>query len=225
MSPGNNSISNYRVAKEIVIDSSVQVFLLSVNDNIPFINHAIIPAGQQADISRYHFSHDRNKRLLTRSFLYEYLAVKYGVADFELEFNEYKKPSLRSAPGIQFSFSYSKEYVLIGISEGKKLGIDIEYTDRSVPVTEMADDIMCADELRHFQTLNKGTAEQFHFFFHVFSAKESIIKSFGTGLYFDVKKINTLSGDRFKYLQEQFRYHDAGLWMGEYQLAVCHGPD
>lgn len=221
MSPENNTISNYRVAKEIVIDNSVQVFLLRVNDNIPFINHAIIPAAQQADISRYHFSHDRNKRLLTRSFLYDYLAGKYGVADFELEFNAYKKPFLRSAPGIQFSFSYSKEYVLIGISEGKKLGIDIEYTDRSIPVTEMAGDIMCADELHHFQSFNKGAAEQFHFFFHVFSAKESIIKSFGTGLYFDVKKLNTLAGNRFEYLQQQFQYHDAGLWMGDYHMGIC----
>lgn len=225
MSAEKKGISNYRIEKEIVLNNAIQVFLLRVSENITSVNHAIIPAAQQADINRYRFAHDRNKRLLTRSFLFEYLAAQYPVTDFELVYNEYKKPSLLSVPQIHFSFSYSKDYVLIGISNGKKLGIDIEYIDHSVPVTDMAADIMCPDELRHFHSFNKGAAEQFHFFFHVFSAKESIIKSFGTGLYFDVKKLNTLAGDRFEYMQQHYQYHDAGLWMGEYLLAVCHGLD
>lgn len=221
MDSTKKSIPDYRIEKEIAIGTAAKAYLLRVRDNIAFIHHAIIPPEQQLDISRYHFQHDRDKRLLTRSFLYDHLATHHAITDFQLDCNTFKKPFLRSAPDIHFSFSYAKEYVFIGISPGKKLGIDIEYIDRSIPIADLAESIMSPEELTRFRSYTLNSAEQYLFFFRLFSAKEAIIKAFGTGLFYEVKKINTLSSDRYEYDKEHFLYRDEGLWMEEYCLAVC----
>lgn len=221
MGQENNVIPDYRIDRKIAVGNTVHAFLLRVRENTACIHHAIIPEEQKADISRYHFQHDRDKHLLARSFLYDQLAAQYAVTDFGLDYTEFKKPVLRSHPGIHFSFSYAKEYVLIGISTGKKLGVNIEYIDRKFPVADTASSVLSPDELVSFHLYESGSAEQYHFFFRLFTAKEAIIKAFGTGLNYDVRKINTLSGDQFEYGQEHFLYRDEGLWREEYCLAVC----
>ena len=195
--------------------------LLSISKNISHCNCSIIPKSANRD-KPDKLKQDAVKRLLARSFLYETLRANYGIDDFELAYNEYKKPYLKADPTILFSFSYAKDYLLVGISRYKKVGVDIEHINQTLKISELAPEIMCEPELQQINMLIGNSFNQCVYFFTLFSAKESIIKSFGTGLYFDVKKLNTLDNAEFIYMDVKFIYHGLGQWMNKYSLALCH---
>jgi len=216
-------MNNYIIAKQVLIDNDTQVYLLNIEDNIKYINKSIIPQIQIEEISRYKFKNDSDKRLLARSFLFEYLKEKYNISNFDLGFNEYKKPFLQLTPSINFSFSYAKNYVLIGISK-RNIGIDIEYINVKFDINEIAQEIMCKRELDWFNSC-KNTSLKRIYFFQLFSAKESIIKAFGMGLHFDVKNVNTLDESRYTFNKTRFQYQELGIWLDEYSLSVCFEID
>ncbi|MFW0740029.1 4'-phosphopantetheinyl transferase family protein [Flavobacterium sp. T12S277] len=214
------SMHNFIIAKHIIIDSNTEIYLINIKDNnVGYIDKSIIPASQIEEISEYKFKIDSDKRLLARVFLFEYLKIKYNIKNFELDINEYNKPFLKVAPSINFSFSYSKNYMLIGISKEKKIGVDIEYINPKFNINEIAQEIMCKSELDWFNYF-KDTSLKRIYFFQLFSAKESIIKAFGIGLFYNVKKINTLDKRIYKFKNTQFEYKELGLWMNEYSLSL-----
>jgi len=215
-------MNNYTIAKQITIDADIQLYLLNISKNIRHCNISIIPKNQIDEINRYKFKQDSDKRLLARTFLYEYLLKYYSIDDFELDFNEYKKPFLKAEPNINFSFSYAKDFLLVGISRYKKVGVDIEHINPALKISEIASEIMCSAELQQFNSYIDNSLNQCIYFFNLFSAKESIIKSFGTGLYFDVKNLNILDNTEYSYMDVKFIYHGLGLWMNKYILALCY---
>jgi 4'-phosphopantetheinyl transferase len=218
----NDFMNNYLIEKSQIVDSTVQIILLNVKKNVRWINRRIIPRDQLDEIRRYKFQHDSDKRLLVRSFLYEFLANNFGVTNFDLVFNEYHKPFLKSEPGINFSFSYAGDYAILGISINKRLGIDIEYIDPIIDIEMIAPEIMCASELEQFSLFNKNSIMRRVYFFRLFSTKESIIKAFGTGLYFDVKRLNTLDGNQYFWSETMFVCCDLNEYVNQYTMAICY---
>lgn len=214
-------MKDYRIAKQFSMDGDLQISLINIEENLKYINRGIIPRDQIEVISRYKILANSNKRLLARSFLYESLHEHYGVKEFDLGFNEYKKPFLKADVNLQFSLSYAKDYILVGISKDKRLGIDIEFMDPSLNISELAPAVMCPDELEEFNSYVSNPLNQRTYFFRLFSAKESIVKSFGTGMYFDMKDLNTSKGHQYEYNGESFLYHELESWTNEYTLAVC----
>ncbi|MEO5681006.1 MAG: 4'-phosphopantetheinyl transferase superfamily protein [Chitinophagaceae bacterium] len=215
-------MNNYIIDRQISIQPGMQIYLLNIDINTGLINTSIIPARQLDEIGGYTIRKDANKRLLARSFLYEYLLKQYSVSNFELDYNEYKKPFLKATPDFHFSFSYAHDYLLVAISVHKKIGADIEYINPAISIHEIAAELMCPAELLHFDSLNGNAINQRVYFFKLFAAKESIIKSFGTGLYFEVKHLNILSDKSFNYLDAGFVYQDLGVWMDRYSLAISY---
>lgn len=177
--------------------SGCEVFLLNIKNNDLPLDFGIIPSSQIVDISKYSLEHDRKKRLLARHFLYKHLRDKYRINDFELSFNSYKKPYLKNNSHIDFSISYSKDYVLLGISDKYRIGVDIEYIDESINHSELINLIMNCKEVDYYNELICNN-EKKALFFDVFNVKESIIKCIGMGLYFDVRDINILALESLK---------------------------
>lgn len=135
------------------------LFLLDVNDNKHLVDESIIPDNQLSDIQKYKIEFDRLKRLVSRSFLYTYLESKYQISNYEFAYNKYKKPYLKFHQNIDFSISYSKEYILIAISDKYKIGADIEYIDKSINYDELKDVIMHPEEISYYIQLKKTMIE------------------------------------------------------------------
>jgi|GEM_PF-2497880 len=212
-------MGRYQVAKTIEIAECATIYVLPVDENIGAINSAIIPAEQVAELSTYLRPRDRDKRLLARAYLYERLVRQHGLSDLSLVFNEYKKPSLKAAPHLYFSFSYSHDYLLVGLSEGRALGVDIEYIDAGINIREIAHTIMCPAELQTFESLPHPDAQR-RFFFTLFAAKEAIIKAFGTGLYYDVKTLD-IATSSYEYSGKTFGYQNLESIVEHYAVAAC----
>lgn len=198
--------SPFHILRETETEQGICLFLLSVSTNSKKIDVSLIPAEQQIAISRYRQQHDREKRLLARSFLYHYLNTVYGISRFDTVPGPYKKPLLSAVPYVHFSFSYSGDFILIGVSADVPLGVDIECINSETPVSDMAASIMCREELGHYRQLSPGSAEQYEFFFSVFSAKEAIIKAFGTGLYYDILSLNSMGEKTMRFEERLYTY-------------------
>lgn len=173
------------------IFNDIELFLLDISKNSLEYDFDIIPKKQKIEIQTYKFENDKFKRLLARSFLYHYLRDCYNISNFDLEYGIYKKPMLKGNYNIDFSISYSNNYILVGISDKYQLGVDIEHIDSSINHSDLKNIIMHDEEIKYYSSL-ESHEEQLHFFFDVFNIKESIIKCLGTGLYYDVQKINIL---------------------------------
>ncbi|UWX56077.1 hypothetical protein NYZ99_07150 [Maribacter litopenaei] len=76
---------------------------------------------------RYHFDADRNRFIISRSFLKILLAKEIGLnaTEVKIEKNSFDKPYLPSHPSLYFNISHSGDFILIIIGD-KKVGIDIE---------------------------------------------------------------------------------------------------
>lgn len=179
--------NNYKIAKHWIPKTDIDIFLLKVSDNIDQINLSIIPQEQKSGISKYHHSRDKRKRLLARSFLFTYCRDNFQLIDYEFSYNKYKKPFFKESD-IQFSFSYSRDYVLIGISKRNSIGVDIEYKNKDSSFEDIAPMVMHEEELENFNGLLD--VDRVDFFYDLWSKKEAYIKAIGKGLYYDLKKIN-----------------------------------
>ena len=180
---------------------------------------SLIPDKQKEDIQKYIKESDRIKRLIARANVYKYLYDNHHIKDFSLYIGEFGKLYLRNYPDIYFNFSYSKNYTLVGISN-TELGVDIEYIDGGLNIEKLSEIILHPKELSYFWNLNKE--EKKNFFYRAFNVKEAIIKSIGTGLYYDIRRISIFDINCRKYTFESYSIILKELnILDEYKVSIC----
>ena len=211
--------TSYKVEKHWTPKPDIDVFLLKIADNIDQINLDIIPDEQTSEISKYHQSRDRSKRLLARSFLFEHCRDTFQLTDYGFSFNEYKKPFFKNSD-IQFSFSYSKDYVLVGISKSNAIGVDIEYKNIDSNFEDIAPTVMHKEELKYFKGLLD--ADRAGFFYGLWSKKEALVKVLGKGLYHPITDINIMEGALNTALINSDVYNCIAL-KGDAHFSICVG--
>ena len=99
--------------------------------------------------------------LLKEMVLKEY---NLDIDKLNLYYNEYKKPYFKE---FNFNISHSNNLIAVAISD-TKIGVDIQYIDKSKDITSLAKKINCSTD--------------YYDFYKIFSAKEAISKNKGTGL-------------------------------------------
>ncbi|API86775.1 4'-phosphopantetheinyl transferase family protein [Francisella uliginis] len=213
-------ISQFKFYQQVY--KSVDIFLLKIAENTNSIDLDIIPTSQILEIKKYRFENDRNKRLLARSFLYNYLKFKYQIDNFALKYNQHQKPLLEANENIDFSISYSKEYVMVAVSDKYSIGVDIEFVDTKINHQDLINIIMHPMEISYYKQLSKE-GERLDFFFEVFNVKEAVIKGLGMGLYFDVTSINILDIPGFSNFINEECFLETSLFkqLNNYKTSIC----
>jgi 4'-phosphopantetheinyl transferase len=213
-------LEQYSITKHWQLETGIHIFLLEVEINLDRVNIEIIPEEQKIDIAKYHQTFEQNKRLLARSFLFEYCQKHYHLKHFAFVYNEYQQPRFDHSQ-IKFSLSYSGKFVLIGISEHTEIGVDIEQKDSELEYTEIAQLVMHTNELKFFQTLSNQ--DQLNYFYTLWSGKESLIKAWGKGLYYPVTEINLMTNDSQVFSNESRNYQCTPLeGIDQHALAVSY---
>ncbi|MED7818876.1 MULTISPECIES: 4'-phosphopantetheinyl transferase family protein [unclassified Francisella] len=182
----------------------------------------IIPDNQVLEVKKYKFKIDQDKRLLARSFLYNYLKSKYQINSFELKYGQYQKPVLKVNNSIDFSVSYSEEYIIVAISNKYNIGVDIEFIDTKINHQDLINIIMHPEEISYYNQLT-NEFDKLDFFFEVFNAKEAVIKSLGMGLYFNVQNINILDVPSFSNFINKEYFLNRRLFdqLDNYKTSIC----
>lgn len=152
----------------------------------------LLPKDERHRASRFHFDTHRTAYVLAHGMLRLLLARYLSVATFSSPFllGAYGKPRLDSPAQLRFNLAHSGGLALAAFAEGTEIGVDLEQTEGSLPVEEVAEHYFSLQE-QHAIALLPAERKRAGFF-HVWSQKEAYLKGRGDGVtqgldHFDVQ--------------------------------------
>jgi 4'-phosphopantetheinyl transferase len=172
-------------------DDEVHVWRSTVDwspDSLAGIKQYLSP-DERARVERFFFEKDQRSHLVSRGWLRVLLGRYLCVPPDQLGFDygAHGKPRL-AAPAaqsphqapLQFNVSHSGEFVVIAVTTGRALGVDVERIRTDTKVVELAERYFSPHERAALAALRP--VQQHDGFFNAWSRKEAFIKACGTGL-------------------------------------------
>ncbi len=142
---------------------------------------ALLSRDEQERRARFRFETSRDDFIFCRGMLRILLASYLGAppAELCLAYSAHGKPSLVTPSGdLEFNLSHSHGIVLFAFSQGRRVGVDVEYVRRDLNVQEIAGRFFSAAE-------NHALMQRSYMhdaFFHCWTRKEAFVKARGEGL-------------------------------------------
>lgn len=157
-----------------------RVFLTVQPDSLQQME-STLSADELQRASRFHFEHDRRHYIVAHVSLRGILAGYLQTEPNQLKFsaNEYGKPFLPDH-NIEFNLSHSREYALIAVARGRRVGVDIELTREDIELESLATRYFSPREVSELMAL--PPQHRTLGFFHCWTRKEAYIKAHGLGL-------------------------------------------
>ncbi len=151
------------------------------------------PAEKEQE-SRFYFARDRRRYLVTRALVRTVLSRYAYIHPREWVFstNPYGRPEIVNAKardaGLSFNISHTHSLIVLGVTKGRALGVDVEnFRAREVSI-EIADRFFSPQEVA---ALIVAPAQQQQYrFFEYWTFKEAYIKARGMGLSLPLDKFS-----------------------------------
>ncbi|MEY4562248.1 MAG: hypothetical protein RLZZ618_1525 [Pseudomonadota bacterium] len=147
---------------------------------------ALLTPAEAAQHLRFYFDKDQRRYLVTRALVRDVLS-RYVPAiapdAWRFEPNAWGCPKVVNdnvaAQQLRFNLSHASTAVVLAVSFGREVGVDIESTQRKAPL-DVADQYFSRDESAQLRAL--PLADQALRFWELWTLKESYIKARGMGL-------------------------------------------
>ena len=159
-----------------------------LNDT-PTLNavQSLLSSDEQARMNCLRRERDRTLFLLSRVLMRTVLASYLDCPWYDVQFaaNDYGKPILHPAvcaPGLHFNLTHSRGAVVLAVSNGREVGVDIEERLRKVEYLALAERFFAHAEWQHLRGLPE--AQLAEAFFAIWTLKEAFVKGIGRGLSF-----------------------------------------
>jgi len=178
------------------LDTATEVTLVRVDLLAPPATVAAyertLAADERARADRFRHSEDRRRFVVRRGVLREVLGSRTGTAPRDVvvrrtalgqpyldmrDMGEMRDPN--EAP-IRFSVSQSGDVALIAVTNGVRVGVDVERVDRTADVDALARDCCSPRERSELAALPVATRRRA--FFEMWTRKEAVAKLLGVGL-------------------------------------------
>lgn len=142
---------------------------------------ATLSPGERARAARFRFDGPRERFIAARGVLRDVLAryVDQPAGALRFETNDYGKPSLPSYEWLHFNLSHSGDIVLIAVTRGRAIGIDVERIAPPETMVRLVEQFFSADENAAFHGLPES--KRAAAFFAGWTRKEAYIKALGVG--------------------------------------------
>jgi 4'-phosphopantetheinyl transferase len=167
--------------------NQVHVWRICLNDATPLLKPliSILSADEKNRAEKYRFIGDRNNfiagRGVLRIILGSYLDIKPGKLRFS--YGPYEKPLLvtqRGEHSLQFNISRSHGLGLCAVTQGRKLGVDLEKICPSFINQQIPEHFFSHKEAAKLRALPVSFQEKA--FFNCWTRKEAFLKAKGSGL-------------------------------------------
>ena len=141
-----------------------------------------LSGGERDRANRFLHARDRTLFALTRALLRTLLSEATSVPVNKIAFAEgaYGKPCLAETGGPHFNVSHSGSWALIGLSDRRPIGVDIEAMHRAGGELELARSFFSDAEYRALASLENGMLLQS--FYKIWTCKEAVLKALGAGI-------------------------------------------
>jgi 4'-phosphopantetheinyl transferase len=146
---------------------------------------ALLDDDERMRAARFRFPEHRNRFTVARGALRTILGryLELEPAALEFSFGRYGKPALTEGftnHTINFNLSHSGEFMLLAVTSGREVGIDIELVNQEFATTEVAERFFSHREILSLRS--QATQLQTEGFFNCWTRKEAYIKARGEGL-------------------------------------------
>jgi 4'-phosphopantetheinyl transferase len=150
--------------------------------NLPFLLEHLTPdeqvraKGMKFDKLRSRFM---TSHAAVRYLLSVYLQVELEEVTYQL--SKEGKPALTTninSLGIDFNFSHTHDFLLVGISSKQQIGVDLEIMTKKVDFLEIAKRFFSSIEYQQLSRSDVLTRD----FYRLWTAKEAIVKAAGLGI-------------------------------------------
>ncbi|HVE70938.1 MAG TPA: 4'-phosphopantetheinyl transferase superfamily protein [Thermoanaerobaculia bacterium] len=141
-------------------------------------------------VAAFRFESDRRLSLIARAALRTLLGRYLGRDPRTLRFvaGPQGKPALTTGD-LEFNVSHSGGHVAVAISGDAAVGVDIEAVRATRDIVHLAERFFSAHEAESVRTATE--AQRAERFFAYWTAKESVIKAVGGGLFVDLRSFET----------------------------------
>lgn len=131
--------------------------------------------------SRFHFQKDRDRYIVAHGSLRDILGCYLHCKPTELSFsvNQYGKPALVDSK-LEFNLSHANDVALVAITQGRKIGVDVERIRTDMELENIASHNFSKLEFSELMALPHEQREAG--FFNCWTRKEAYIKAHGLGL-------------------------------------------
>jgi 4'-phosphopantetheinyl transferase len=138
--------------------------------------------GEKDRANRFLRVEDRALFALTRAILRHLLSKATGVPADKIAFAEgpYGKPCLAGTHGPHFNVSHSGCWALIGFSDSRDIGVDIEFMRAAGGELDLARSFFSAAECRSLEGLDRDML--LSSFYRIWTCKEAVLKAHGAGI-------------------------------------------
>lgn len=130
---------------------------------------------------------DTDGFILSRGLLRRILAECLNTKPSALQFNRNKQGKPFLADGtLEFNVSHSRDRLLIAVTAGRAVGVDIEFRRSGLNMESIAKRWFAPAEQKFFRSLENPADG----FFEIWAKKEAYVKALGLGIY---KELNTFA--------------------------------
>ncbi len=140
-----------------------------------------LSADEARRAARFHFPKDRDRFIaahgILRQILGRYLHCEPGKLTFSV--NRFGKPALIDSK-LGFNLSHARDFALLAITQGRKIGVDVEHIRTDLELETIASRNFSEVEVSELMSLPPEQREIG--FFNCWTRKEAYIKAYGLGL-------------------------------------------
>lgn len=194
----------------------------------------LLSADERAQEPKYYFARDRRRYLVTRVLVRTVLSryVPIDPRDWVFGTNAYGRPHALNPQAedmrLTFNLSHTHSMIVLGVTVGRALGVDVENTRAREVSIGMADRFF--SPLEAGELANTPSHRQQYRFFEYWTFKEAYIKARGMGLQLPLDKFSFDYPDdrRVRIAIDQELGDDPARWRfwqlqpeADYLLAVC----
>ncbi|MFL6253975.1 MAG: 4'-phosphopantetheinyl transferase family protein [Pyrinomonadaceae bacterium] len=169
------------------VDDEVHVWRADLNRDGATLRELseALSTDEQLRASKFYFQRDREHFVAARGTLRQLLSRYTGVAPRQLRFSydSYGKPSLSGDAGagpLRFNVSHSHGVALYAVTQGREVGVDLEFVREDFGGFEIAERFFSPREVSALRTLPPDARAVP--FFDCWTRKEAYIKARGEGL-------------------------------------------
>ncbi len=198
---------------------------VDVHKNNISLYKSLLPSEELVRAGKFVRRDDRDSYLLSRVALRDIVSryLNVGFNDVSFFRNEYGKPFIAkeiNRENMECNLSHSGDIVLIGMSKGGKIGIDIERIREMDEMDALVRDYFSTIEQEYFKSLSPG--EKIGAFFACWSRKEAYIKARGKGLSYPLDSFSVSVGPG----DDAALLHDDHENISEWSLKdIAYSPD
>jgi 4'-phosphopantetheinyl transferase len=181
----HSSISTWSLPPDVLELESHQVDIWRIRFDIPTNLLKVLEEKLSVDESeragRFHFQIHRDRFIAAHGCLREILTRYLHCDPHQISFsiNPYGKPALVDH-NLEFNLSHSGDFALIAITDGRRVGIDIEQIRQGISSQVIAQQYFSKAEVAELQAL--PLEQRKNAFFTCWTRKEAYIKAHGLGL-------------------------------------------